>query len=114
MARTILLQSLQPRERHYLQQYYQPKEIQFCRAYANTYVNLGVYSTQRIESYHVVIKRNLNKNLTISVAIEALVSQTAERAEEYNERINKDRRSTPTLMDKQAFRKVKGLLTHSP
>jgi len=73
---------------------------------------LGVYSTQRNGSYHVVVKRNLNKSLTISAAVEALVSQTADLAEECNERINKDRRSTPTLMDKQAFRQVKGLLTH--
>ena len=44
-ARTHLLSQLHQKERDYLQSFYQPKEIQFCHAYTNTYVNLGVYST---------------------------------------------------------------------
>jgi len=112
IARKILLRNVLAREREYIQNYYQPKEVQFCRAYTNTYINLGVYSTQRNESYHVVVKKNLNKNLTISAAVEALVTKTSELAETYNERINKDRMSLPTLMDAKAFATVKSQLTH--
>ena len=93
-------------------QFYQPKKVQFCHAFTNTSINLGVYSTQRNESYHVIVKRNLNKNLTVSAAIEALVSRTSELAEDYNERINKDHRNTPILMDQQAFKNIKSLLTY--
>jgi hypothetical protein len=111
-ARTHLLSQLHKKERDYLQSFYQPKEIQFCHAYTNTYVNLGVYSTQRNESYHVVVKKNLNKNLTVSAAVEALVERTSQLAEQYNERINKDRKNLPVIMDKRAFKIVKSLLTH--
>jgi hypothetical protein len=112
IARKILLRNILAREREYIQNHYQPKEAQFCRANTNTYINLGVYSTQRNKSYHVVVKKNLNKNLTISAAVEALVAKTSEFAETYNERINKDRMSLPTLMDAKAFATVKSQLTH--
>jgi hypothetical protein len=111
-ARNILLGRLHKQERDYLRQYYQPKEVQFCRAYTRTYINLGVHSTQRNESYHVVVKKRLHKNLSVSDAIEAIVAKTLELAEEYNARINNNRKNTPRLMDIKAFRKVGSLLTH--
>ena len=55
-ARKALLAKLRKEERDYLREYYQPKEHQFCRAYTHTYLNLNVHSTQRNESYHVVVK----------------------------------------------------------
>ena len=59
-----------------------------------------------------MVKKNLNKNLTISAAVEALVENTSQLAEQYNERINKDRKTLPVMMDKRAFKSVKSLLTH--
>jgi hypothetical protein len=37
-------------------------------------LNLGVNSTQRNKSYYVVVKQNLNKNLSISAAYKAIVA----------------------------------------
>jgi hypothetical protein len=67
---------------------------------------------QRGESYHVIIKVKLHKNLTISAICEAIVIKTKKLAEEYNKCINENRKSDPTLMDKKAFEAVRGLLTH--
>jgi phosphatidylglycerophosphatase A len=67
---------------------------------------------QRGESYHVVVKVKLYRNLIISAACEAIITKTKKLAEEYNKRINENRKSDPTLMDKKAFEAVRGLLTH--
>jgi hypothetical protein len=67
---------------------------------------------QRGESYHVVVKVKLYRNLTVSAAYKAIITKTKKLAEEYNERINENRKSDPTLMDKKAFEAVRGLLTH--
>ena len=73
-ARKALLVRLFRPEREYLVEFYQPKESQFTRAYTRTYLNLGVHSTQRNKSYHVVVKKKLNRNLTLSDAIKVLVT----------------------------------------
>jgi hypothetical protein len=111
-ARKKLLSCLCSPERAYLRDFYQPKEPQFCRAYTRLLPNLGVHSTQRNESYHVVVKKRLHKNLTVSAACEAIVAKTKQLADEYNERINNNRKNRPSLMDKHAFKKVGAKLTH--
>ena len=102
-ARITLLSRLQRQERHYLRSFYQPKESQFCHAYTRLLPNLGVNSTQRGESYHVVVKVKLHKNLTVSAACEAIIIKTKKLAEEYNKRINKNRKTNPILINKKAF-----------
>jgi len=74
--------------------------------------NLGVNSTQRGESYYVVVKVKLYKNLTVSATYKAIITKTKKLAEEYNERINENRKTDPILIDKKAFQAVRGLLTH--
>jgi hypothetical protein len=111
-ARKKVLGRLRSEDRTYLRTFYQPKEPQFCRVYTRELLNLGVYSTQRNESYHVVIKQRLYKNLTISAACEAIVAQTKLLAEEYNKRINDNRKNNPTLMDLEAFVYTRSKLTH--
>jgi hypothetical protein len=56
--------------------------------------------TQRGKSYHIVVKAKLYKNLTISAACEAIITKTKKLTEEYNKRINKNRKTNPTLIDK--------------
>ena len=111
-ARNKILSRLRSDDRTYLRTYYQPKEPQFCRAYTRVLPNLGANSTQRNESYHVVVKQKLNKNLSVSAACEAIVTKTKLLAEEYNERINDNRKNNPTLMDLKAFAKARSKLTH--
>jgi hypothetical protein len=54
-CRKELYEALHPAEEAYMKKFDQPKEPQFCRAYTRTYRYLGVYTTQRNESYHVVV-----------------------------------------------------------
>ena len=67
---------------------------------------------QRGESYHIVIKVKLYRNLTISTIYKAIITKTKKLAEEYNKHINENQKSDPTLIDKKAFEAVKGLLTY--
>jgi hypothetical protein len=61
--RLELFKLLRPVDCEYIKGFYQPKEHQFTRAYTRKLLNLGVYSTQRNESYHVIVKKNLSPYL---------------------------------------------------
>jgi hypothetical protein len=111
-CRAKLLTALDSKEAKYIQSYYQPKEQQFCRAYTQTYSNLGVHTTQRGESYHVVVKAHLTVNTPISQAIQTIVEQTKELGRIYDVEINRQRRTTPRILDNTAFATVKKKLTH--
>ena len=87
-CRSKLLAALGSKEAEYIESYYRPKEHQFCRAYTCTYLNLGVHSTQRNESYHNVVKAKLNKNMPISKAIKIIIEQTKELGYQYDVEIN--------------------------
>jgi len=76
-ARAKLLFKLSYPDRQYILDFYQPKEFQFCRAYTRKLANLEVHSTQRNESYHVIIKTHLNSQLSITQAVESLVNQVS-------------------------------------
>jgi hypothetical protein len=75
-------------------------------------LNLGVNSTQCNKSYYVVVKQKLNKNLSVSAVYEAIIAKTKLLAEEYNKRINNNRKNNPTLIDLKVFAKARSKLTH--
>jgi hypothetical protein len=74
--------------------------------------NLGVHSTQRNESYYVVVKAKLHKHLPISKAVHTITAQTAQLGRKYDAEINRNRRSLPRLLDKKAFATARSMLTH--
>lgn len=110
--RDKLEKELHEEERQYLRSFYRPKEPQFTRVYTRYYKNLGVYSTQRNESYHVVVKQKLNKHLPIHKAVDTIVQKTNKLATEYNKAINEQRKALPRLLDNSAFGECGKLLTH--
>ena len=71
------------------------------RVYTYKLLNLGVHSTQRHESYHVVVKKELNPHLQLSDAIRELITHVNRLCAKYNERINDDRRHLPRIIDMQ-------------
>jgi hypothetical protein len=111
-CRSKLLVALEHKEQAYIRNYYQLKEFQFCRAYTQTYQNLGVHTTQRGESYHVVVKTKLHKDMPISKAIQIILQQTKNLGKQYDAEINQQWRSTPRILDLAAFGAVKSKLTH--
>jgi hypothetical protein len=104
VARTKLILNLRVDEKEYLVNYYQPKERQFCRAYTSFYRNLGVYSTQRVEGSHPIVKSNLNKNLSVSEAIMRICEQLESLPDDYEYRINRNRIYEPRLIDQEFFK----------
>jgi hypothetical protein len=50
--------------------------------------------------------------MTVSAACEAIVTKTKTLADEYNERINDNRKHRPTLIDQKAFKKAGSKLTY--
>jgi hypothetical protein len=58
------------------------------------------------------VKVKLYRNLTVSAVCEAIIAKTKKLAEEYNERINENRKTDSMFMDKKAFQAVRGLLTY--
>ena len=111
-TRETLLIALEPIERKYLIDYYQPKEKQFLRFWTRTYRNLGVYSTQRNEGQHVVVKMPLTKHLQLHKAVEHLVQDLEPLLSIHYNLINRQRNSRPRLLDLDAFSEVADLLTH--
>ena len=75
-------------------------------------LNLGVNSTQCNESYHVVVKKKLSKNLSISAAYKAIIIKTKLLAKEYNKRIKNNQKNNPTLIDLKVFIKTRSKLTY--
>ncbi len=110
--RERLLMKLKTSEREYLITFYQPKEPQFIRAYTKQYPNLGVHSTQRNESYHVVVKAVVHRQLSLPDAVRQLRNHVKQLAENINEEINRQRKSLPRLMDKKAFQILGPQITH--
>jgi hypothetical protein len=49
------------------------------------------------------VKAKLYKNLTVSAIYKAIIIKTKKLVEEYNERINKNRKTNPILIDKKVF-----------
>ena len=67
---------------------------------------------QRGESYHIIIKVKLYRNLTISIIYKAIITKIKKLVEEYNKCINENRKSNLILIDKKAFKAVRGLLIY--
>jgi hypothetical protein len=75
-------------------------------------LNLGVNSTQCNKSYYIIIKQNLNKNLSVSATYKAIIARIKLLAKEYNKRINNNQKNNPTLIDSKAFAKARSKLIH--
>jgi hypothetical protein len=71
--RESLLAALQPKDRTYIRETWQPKESRVVYAYTRLYPNLGCTSSQRGESYHVVIKQVTNGQLSLEESCRRLV-----------------------------------------
>ncbi len=108
--RTKLLNALLPTEKENLLINYKPKEHQFIRAYTKMYPNLRVKSTQRSESYHAVIKRFVNRYISLADSVRRLKDHIKEIGENYDADINRQSKKRPVLLDSVAFSKIKGVL----
>jgi MULE transposase domain len=110
--RDKLLAELHEPERRYLQENWEPKECQFVRAYTRGYPNLGCNSTQRNESYHVVVKESLNRQLPLQKACQKLAEDLKKLATRIAEDEDRSRVDLPRLLDRTAFGYLIGTVPH--
>lgn len=70
--RTALLNALQAPEQQYILDYYRPKEERFVACYTHYSKNLGQNATQRVESYHRVLKDVTHSKFSLQESAKAL------------------------------------------
>ncbi len=110
--RKKLLAELHEPEQRYLKENWEPKERQFVRAYTRGYPNLGCNSTQRNESYHVVVKESLNRQLPLQKSCRKLAESLKKLATSITEEEDRSRVDLPRLLDRTAFRCLLGAVPH--
>jgi hypothetical protein len=71
--RERLIAALQSKDRIYIKKTWQPKESRVVYAYTRLYPNLGCHSSQRGESYHVVMKQVTNGQLSLKESCRRLI-----------------------------------------
>ncbi|KAI9760044.1 MAG: hypothetical protein M1840_002745 [Geoglossum simile] len=72
-ARTKLFKALKSPEVRYIKNNWVTKEDFVCRSLTEQMANLGVYSTQRAESMNAVLKKTLNRQISLLEACRRLV-----------------------------------------
>ncbi|KAH6973981.1 hypothetical protein EDB80DRAFT_831305 [Ilyonectria destructans] len=107
-----LLAELQESERLYLKNHWEPKERQFVRAYTRQYPNLGCNSTQRNESYHVVVKESLNRQLPLQTSCQKLGESLKKLTKKITGEEDRSRADVPRLLDRAAFKHLIGRVPH--
>ncbi|KAM4063294.1 hypothetical protein HRG_013853 [Hirsutella rhossiliensis] len=107
-----LLAEIREPERLYLENNWKPKERQFARAHTRKYPNLGCNNTQRNESYHVVVKQSLSRQLPLQASCQKLAESLKKLTQKITEDENRSRADVPRLLDRAAFRLLIGKVPH--
>ncbi|KAK2471402.1 hypothetical protein H9L39_17633 [Fusarium oxysporum f. sp. albedinis] len=107
-----LLAEFREPERLYLKNNWEPKERQFVRAYTRQYPNVGCNSTQRNESYHVVVKESLNRQLPLQTSCQKLAESLKKLTKKITGEEDRSRADVPRLLDRAAFQHLIGRVPH--
>ncbi|KJZ69110.1 hypothetical protein HIM_11500 [Hirsutella minnesotensis 3608] len=111
-GRHKLLAEMREPERLYVENNWKEKEKQFARAHTRHYPNLGCNTTQRNESYHVVVKASLNRQLPLQVACQKLAQSLKKLSHKITDDENRSRIDVPRLLDRPAFQQLIGKVPH--
>lgn len=71
--RQALVDKLKREGKDYIEGIWRHKEDRVVRYYTSLNFNLGCYSSQRVESYHVVLKQMMNRQLSLEESARTLV-----------------------------------------
>ncbi|KAH7231231.1 uncharacterized protein BKA55DRAFT_696126 [Fusarium redolens] len=107
-----LLAEFREPERLYVKNNWEPKERQFVRAYTRQYPNVGCNSTQRNESYHVVVKESLNRQLPLQTSCQKLAKSLKKLTKKITGEEDRSRADVPRLLDRAAFQHLIGRVPH--
>jgi hypothetical protein len=73
--RTYLVSLLQARDHHYIDEYWRNLELRFIHGHTKLLANLGSTSSQRSESYHVVIRETTNGRISVEESVKRIVKK---------------------------------------
>jgi hypothetical protein len=73
--RTYLVSLLQARDHHYINEYWRNLEPRFIHGHTKLLANLGSTSSQRSESYHVVIREITNGRISVKESVKRIVKK---------------------------------------
>ena len=113
-TREAVLALLHENEKAYLVSYYQRPELAFVTCYTKMYPNLGAISTQSSEGTHPGTKVHVNRHTTMRQLISRLKENVERQEFDYIRRINRQKTTTPVLMDLQAvtWKEIGFKITH--
>jgi hypothetical protein len=109
--RERLIAALQPKDRIYIKETWQPKESRVVYAYTRLYPNLGCHSSQRGESYHVVMKQVTNGQLSLEESCRRLIRKILDILKELSMDEDRAQADTAILLDKHAFSYLTGTVS---
>ena len=109
--RKALCDHLKPGGKEYIEKTWRPKESRVIRCYTALLFNLGCNSSQRSESYHVVLKQMTNGQLSLensAIMLAKTVNQLIQDVETSHEN---DIKSYPRLAQSQTFKNLRLSIT---
>jgi hypothetical protein len=101
--RAQLYAQLKPDEIAYIKRYWVPKESQFLRIHTSKYANLGCYSSQRVKSFHPILKTLLNQQLSLEEATRHLGSTIVAVIKKRALEESQEGKNLPRTLDLKAF-----------
>jgi hypothetical protein len=113
LNRQQFINILKPKDRNYISEHWQHLEPYFIWLYTKRYPNLGSTSSQRAESYHVVMREITNSQLTLEEATKRLVSRVLSILRDLEISEDRSLRTYPRLLqvDNEAMKNLKCKIT---
>jgi hypothetical protein len=86
--------------------------VSLIRCHARLLPNLGCYSSQRVESFHPLLKQVLHGHLNLETAVRNIGGQVAVVLRDLSTEEDQSRIQRPQLADQFAFSTLFGSITH--
>jgi hypothetical protein len=96
--RAYLVENLKPDYKYYILEHWRELETRVIHCYTKFYPNLGSTSSQRIKSYHDLIREMINGQLSLEAATKRLISKILSVLKEIEIDEERSLRSYPRLL----------------
>lgn len=110
--RQALYNHLKAPARQYISEVWGPKECRVIRCYTRLFFNLGMHSSQRVESYHVVLKDMTNGQLSLENSATALARTITRLIEDMDTERDNELKAYTRLAQAAAFSHLRMNITN--
>ena len=111
--REALCDRLKRDTKAYINEIWRPKEDRVVRCFTRLFFNLGCHSSQRVESYHVVLKRITNGQLSLENSAKALTDTVLKVINDVEASKDNDLKAYTRLAQSVAFTYLRMNITNS-